>query len=303
MFDVIIIGAGPAGLTAAIYAARRMMKALVISKNIGGQVIWASEIMNYPGIKSITGPELINNLANQVKQAGVEIKSAEASKIIRQTDNSFTVETAKESFTAKTLIITMGLAPKCLNLANEKELTGKGISYCANCDGPFFKGKAVAVVGGGNAALDAAEVMSKIAKKVYLVYRRAKFKGFEVLAEKVKQQSNIEIMLEHEISEISGGQKLEKLKVLDLAKQTTAEISVDGLFIEIGHEPKTDLVASLVERDAKGQIVVDLNAKTSADGVFAGGDVTASEFKQIVIGCGQGAIAALSAYKYLQEKK
>lgn len=197
----------------------------------------------------------------------------------------------------------MGLSPRRLNIPGEKELTGRGVSYCANCDGPLFKNKVVAVVGGGNAALDAAEVLSKIAKKVYLIYRRSKFKGFEILADKVNKKNNIDIRLDSEIIEILGSQKLEKLKVTNTIEQTVTELRVDGLFIEIGHEPKTDMVAGLVARDSKGQIVVDLSGKTSLNGVFAAGDITQNEFKQIIISCGQGAVAALSAYKYLQTKK
>lgn len=303
MFDTIIIGAGPTGMAAAIYAARRMMKTLVISKNIGGQVIWASDIKNYPGLGFVGGIELINKMSQQVKDLGVEIKTEEVKKIIKNNQGNFIIETGKTKYESKTIIIAMGLAPKQLKLANENELTGRGISYCANCDGPLFKGKTVAVAGGGNAALDAAEVMSKIATKVYLIYRKPQFKAFESLIAAVKNKSNVEIILNSEITEIIGSEKLEKLKIISNVSQKLRELKVDGLFIEVGHEPKTELVADLVERDTLGQVVVDLSGKTSCNGIFAAGDVTQSEYKQIVIGCGQGAVAALSAYKYLQTKK
>ena len=303
MFDVIIIGAGPTGLTSAIYASRRMLKTLVISKNIGGQVIWTSEIENYPGIKSINGPKLAINMHEQAKNFGVEISTAEVNKIIRQDNGNFTVYAGKEKYETRSIIIAMGLAHKSLNLPREKELVGRGISYCANCDGPLFKGKTVAVVGGGNAALDAAEVMSKIASKVYLIYRKSKFRGFEILVSKVADKGNIKTILDSDIIGISGEQKLETIKIKNNLNQVVEDLKVDGLFIEIGHEPKTDLVADLVARDGKGQIIVDLNCQTSLEGMFAAGDVTQGEFKQIVIGCGQGAVAALSAYKYLQAKQ
>jgi len=303
MYDTIIIGGGPTGLSAAIYASRRMMKTLVISKNIGGQIIWTSVIENYPGVKSIKGPELAKIMHDQAKSFGVEFKSEEVNKIVKEASGNFTISTNKGQYEAKTVVIAMGLAPKSLGLPNEKELIGQGISYCANCDGLFFKGKTVAVVGGGNAALDAAAVMSKIASQVYLIYRRGKLTGFEILAAKVEKEKNIQVMLNSEITEILGKNKLEKIKVINKIDQNIKELAVDGLFIEIGHEPETEVVADLVKRDSKGQVVVDLNGQTSLEGLFAAGDVTQSEYKQIVTGCGQGATAALSAYKYLQGKK
>ena len=303
MFDTIIIGAGPTGLTAAIYASRRMMKTLVISKSIGGQIVWASEVENYPGIKAIEGPNLAKNMHEQAKSFGVEIKTEEVNEITKQADGNFIVKTSQGKYEAKTVIIAMGLSPKLLNLPKEKELTGQGISYCANCDGLFFKGKIVAVVGGGNAALDAALVMSKIASQVYLIYRKLKLNGFEISIAKVKNKNNVEIILNSEIVEILGEKKLEKVKIKNKVDQTVKELKVEGLFIEIGHEPETELVADLAERDNQGQVIVDLRGKTSLDGLFAAGDVTQSEYKQVVIGCGQGATAALSAYKYLQGKK
>jgi len=303
MYDIIIIGAGPTGLTAAIYAARRMMKTLVISKNIGGQMVWASEIANYPGVKTIGAIELVQNMSQQVKDFGVGIKIDEVKKIDKNTDGSFKIDGKKQSYLTKTIVLAMGLAPKQLGLARENQLVGKGISYCANCDGPLFKGKPVAVVGGGNAALDATEVLSKIASQVYLIYHKPKFKGFESLVAWVEARKNIIIMLASDVVEIIGEQKLERLKIENKIDRTVKEIKVDGFFIEIGHMPKTEWLADLVERDGKGQINADLSAKTSQAGVFAAGDVTPGEFKQIIIGCGQGAVAALSAYKYLQEKK
>lgn len=302
MYDTIIIGSGAAGMTAGIYAVRRKMKTLIIGRQVGGQIIWASTIENYPGFKSVGSFELIQKMQDQVKSLGVEMKTEEVEKVIKDGD-SFSVITDQERYQGKTIIMAMGLSPRRLNIPGEKELTGRGVSYCANCDGPLFKNKVVAVVGGGNAALDAAEVLSKIAKKVYLIYRRSKFKGFEILADKVNKKNNIDIRLDSEITEILGSQKLEKLKVTNTIEQTVTELRVDGLFIEIGHEPKTDMVADLVARDSKGQIVVDLSGKTSLNGVFAAGDITQNEFKQIIISCGQGAVAALSAYKYLQTKK
>jgi len=234
---------------------------------------------------------------------GVKIKLDEVKKISQSTDGNFLIEAGKSNYLTRTIIIAMGLAPKQLNLDKENELTGRGISYCANCDGPLFKGKTVAVAGGGNAALDAAEVMSKIADKVYLIYRQPQFKAFESLVMAVKDKKNLEILLNSEISQIIGEKKLERIIVVNKLDQAVKELIIDGLFIEIGHEPKTDIVAGLVERDSLGQVIVDLSGKTSHDGIFAAGDVTQIEFKQIVIGCGQGAVAALSAYKYLQTKK
>ena len=247
MFDIIIIGAGPTGLTAAIYASRRMMKVLLISKDFGGQVMWTSEVENYPGIKLIKGTKLALDMYDQAKSFGVEIKTEEAQEIIKQRDGNFLVSTARSKYQTRTIIIAMGLAPRKLELPNEKELVGRGVSYCANCDGQFFKDRAVAVVGGGNAALDAAEVMSKIARKVYLIYRKSRLKGFEVLVAEVIKKNNIKIILDSEIIGLTGEEKLEKIKIRKNSDQTEQELAVDGLFVEIGHEPKTEIAAKRLE--------------------------------------------------------
>ncbi|MEK7202812.1 MAG: FAD-dependent oxidoreductase [Patescibacteria group bacterium] len=299
MYDTIIIGSGAAGMTAGIYAARRKMKTLIIGKQIGGQIIWASTIENYPGLKSIGSFELIQRMEDQVKSLNVEIKTEEVKNILKN-KNIFSVITDKGQYQGKTIIVAIGLSPRWLNVHGEKELTGKGVSYCANCDGPLFKNKTVAVVGGGNAALDAAEVLSKIANKVFLIHRTDYFRGFESLMAKVKQKDNIEIIFNSQVQEIIGCEKLEKIKIINSKTGEIKELNLNGLFIEIGRHAYTEIAANLVKRDVNNKIIIDLDCQTSQPGVFAAGDVTQTSFNQIVIACGQGSIAALSAYKYLQ---
>jgi thioredoxin-disulfide reductase len=302
MYDTIIIGSGAAGMTAGIYAVRRKMKTLIIGRQVGGQIIWASTIENYPGFKSVSSFELIQKMEDQVKSLGVEMKTEEVKKIIKDGD-SFSVITDKERYQGKTIIMAVGLSPRRLNIPGEKELTGRGVSYCANCDSPLFKNKVVAVVGGGNAALDAAEVLSRIARQVFLIHRTDHFRGFEVLAGKIKQRDNIEIILNSQVQEIIGAGQLAKIKIINSKTSEIKEFAVDGVFIEIGREAYTEIVADLVKRDANKKIIIDLDCQTSQPGIFAAGDVTQVSFNQIVIACGQGAVAALSVYKYLQTKK
>ncbi|MBL7058744.1 FAD-dependent oxidoreductase, partial [Patescibacteria group bacterium] len=237
IYDTIIIGAGPAGFTAAIYAARREMKTLIISKDTGGQLILASSIENYPGFKKIDSFELTSKMEDHVKDLGVEIKISEVQTIKKDGDN-FVLYTNNEEFTARTIIIAMGLSPRRLAIKGEDEFSGKGVSYCSNCDGPLFRNKVVAVIGGGNSALDAAEVLSKIASKVYLVHRSEEFKAFEALVNKVKSVENIEMVLNSDIKEIFGSTKVEKIKVLKNDEER--EIDVDGVFIEVGRIAHTD---------------------------------------------------------------
>ena len=303
MYDIIIIGAGPAGMTAGIYAARREMKALIIGKELGGQMIWASDIENYPGFKSIDNYDLIVKMQDQVTSLGIEIKNEEVDKITKLNNNSFIVNAKGKEYKSKTIVIAFGLSPRRLDIPGERELTGKGVSYCANCDGPLYREKTVAVVGGGNSALDAAEVLSKIAARVYLIHRRGEFRGFEALVEEVEKKDNLSFILNSEIKEIIGKNRLEKIKIFNNKTKKESQLSVDGIFIEIGHIAHTDLVSNLVKRDEKKQIIVDEKCQTNVPGIFAAGDVTTIPFKQITIATGQGTIAALAAYQYLQLKE
>ena len=299
MYDTIIIGSGPAGMTAAIYAVRREMKTLLIGKEIGGQMILANEIENYPGFQSIKSFELIQKIKDQAVSFGTELINEEVIKIEKQ-NNIFSVHTNKQTYQGKTVIITMGLSPRQLAVPGEKEFNGRGVSYCANCDGPFYKNKTVAVIGNGNSALDAAEVMSKIAQKVFLINRGQDFKAFDTLVNEVKKRENIEIVYDADTKEIVGENKVEKLIYTHLLTNEEREIKTDGVFIEIGRIATTDLVADFVERDKQKQIIVNDVMETKTPGLFAAGDVTTVQYKQITIAMGQATIAALSAYQYIQ---
>lgn len=302
MYDVIIIGSGPAGMTAAIYAVRREMKTLIIGRELGGQVALASDIENYPGFEKISSFELIDRMKKQTLACGAELKESEVKKVEKTPDGFFRVYTNHESFEAKTVIIAMGLSPRRLAVPGEIELNGRGVSYCANCDGPFFKNKVVAVIGGGNSALDAAELMSKIASQVYLIHHNNSLKAFEVLVDEVKARANIEILLNHSVKNIAGSSKVEFINIINNEDKSEREIKIDGVFIEVGRIASTDLIADLVDRNSRNQITANSLAETKTPGLFAAGDVTDCEFKQITVAIGQATIAALSAYQYLQLK-
>lgn len=302
MYDVIIIGSGPAGMTAGIFAVRREMKTLIIGKELGGQLVWANEIENYPGFETIKSFELIQRIKQQTEKAGVEFKDEEVKQVEKATDGTFIVYTNRESFTAKTVIVSMGLSPRRLAVPGEIEYNGQGVSYCANCDGPFYKNKRVAVIGGGNSALDAAELMSKIASQVYLIHRNETFKAFDTLVDEVKGRDNVEIIFNAEIKNITGTGKVEKIIVLDRQTQAEREIELDGVFVEVGRIASTDLVGEFVDRNEKNQIIVNKNMETKTPGLFAAGDVTDCTFKQITIAMGEATTAALMSYQYIQMK-
>jgi len=302
-YDVIIVGAGAAGLTAAIYTSRRALRTLVISKDVGGQAALTTEIENYPAIGLVDGFELMQKFLADARKFGAELRSDEVMSIILD-DGNFKVTTCTDEFIASAVILAFGLTPRDLGIPGEEQFKSKGISYCATCDGPLYKGKDVAVVGGGNSALDAAEYVARICNKVYLVHRRDEFRGDEILIERVKQQANIELVLNAKPVEVKGAEKVSTLVIVDVNdEQKIRELAVTGVFVEIGHVAKTEWLGSLVEYDAKKGIVVNRNNETKTPGLFAAGDVTDIEYKQIIISGGEGAKAALQAYKYLQTTK
>ncbi len=295
MYDVVIIGAGPAGLTAGLYTSRRGMKTLIISKDIGGQITRTNEIENYPGFDHITGAQLGMNLFGQVKKFGGKIVFDEA-KRIEKNGTEFFVNTIKDRFETKSIILAFGKKPRELEVPGEEELKGRGVSYCATCDAPFFKDKTVTIVGGGNSALDAALITSPIAKKVFLVHRGSQFRGEDILVKKAEEAKNIEIILNNEIAEIIGKDKVEEVALKDGRRLQT-----DGIIIEVGFYIDRSLVTDLLKLDKTNQIEISTNQETSVPGIFAAGDLTTTPYKQIVIAAAEGAKAALTAFDYVQK--
>jgi thioredoxin reductase (NADPH) len=304
-YDVIIVGGGAAGLTAAVYAARRKMKTLIITINIGGQASEATKIENYPGFLGVNGAKLMTKFQKQAMKSGAEIVFDEV-KEVKEIGGGYTVKTSSKEYTTKAVILAFGKTPRSLNIPGEEIFKGMGVSYCATCDLPLFKDKTVAIVGGGNAALDAALYGSKIAKKVYLIHRRDEFRGFEDLVGQVKKKENVELLLSYVITEIKGKDRVNSIVVQDLKTSQTKELQVDGVFVEIGSEVKTDFIKGLVKVDEKNQIIITNNCETFypdrneiRPGIFAAGDVTNTPFKQVVVSGGEGCKAALQAYNYI----
>lgn len=302
-YDVVIVGAGPAGLTAAIYTARRAMKTLVISKDVGGQIALTDDVANYPGFNSIGGLELAQKFQEQAAKSGAEMLFEEVCGI-EKGGQGFIVNTGgKKSIKTKTVILAFGLTPRNLDVPGEKELTGRGVTYCATCDGPLYKGKDVVVVGGGNSALDAAEYMSKIANKVYLLVRKDKFRGEQVLAQQVHDAPNVEVMFNTSTTAVLGKDSVEGLSY-ETTDGKKGELKVQGIFIEIGHLASTKWLSNLnLELTERSEIKITDDCETNVPGIFAAGDITQITYKQAVISAGEGCKAALQAYRFLQGDK
>ena len=300
MYELIIIGAGPAGMTAAVYAARKKLNALLISSDIGGQVLWTAGVENYMGYQLIEGPELMRKFEEQVKQFPIDTKTGEQVINLVQTNEGFEVRTTKsKSYQTRAAIIATGKRPRQLDIPGEEKLRGKGITYCAICDGPLFAGENVAIIGGGNSALEAADDMVKIAEHVYLI-SLTPFTGDQILIDKVTDASNITVLLEHEVSEIEGESRVKRIKIRDLKNKLEKKLDVGGVFIEIGLTPNSDPFKEIVKCNRLGEIEVNCANETSAPGLFAAGDITNVPEKQIVVAAGEGAKAALQAHRYLQ---
>jgi len=302
MYESIIIGAGPAGMSAAIYLARKKMNICLITNDFGGQAAKSSEIENYLGFKKISGAELTQKFQEQIGVLNIDTKTT-AVKLVSKKENIFVVKTAGGLLEAKTIIIASGKTPRSLNIAGEKELIGKGISYCATCDGPLFRDKVVAVIGGGNSALDAALELEKYAVKVYILNLNADFLGDEIRQDRVKKSLKIEVLSDVQTTGVYGEGVLGGLKYKNLKTGEEKEIKIDGMFVEIGWVPATDFVKDLVELNNLKEIKIDRENQTTCAGIFAAGDVTDIRDKQIIIAAGEGAKAALAAWRYLLTKK
>ncbi len=298
IYDLIIVGAGPAGLTAGIYAGRYMLNTLVIGETEGGMIGEAHQICNFPTYKSITGFELVKKLVDQVKGLGIEIKHEKVEKINKSKDN-FEIKTSKSIYKSKTIILATGSKKRKLNVEGESKFIGRGVSYCATCDAAFFKDKVVAVAGGGNAALTAALLLAEYAKKVYIIYRKEKFFRAEPRwIKQVEENKKIEPIFNTNITKIEGINNVEKI-MLDSGEK----IKVDGVFVEIGTIPNIELSKQLKLDHENDYIVVDKFQKTSLEGVFAAGDVTNNPLKQAITAAAEGALAANSAYTFIKGGK
>jgi len=297
-YDLIVVGSGPAGLTAAIYATRYKMKVLVIGKTHGGYAGIAHDITNFPSHEKITGAQLMIKILNQAKSLGAEIKLEEVVDIKKLKD--FYVTTRKNKYSGRIIIIATGTDKKKLGIEGENELIGKGISYCATCDAALYKNKITAVIGGGDSAISTAILLGKFAKKVYIIYKRSEFeKANPTLKTELKKNKNIELIFNSSIERLIGKNYLEGIEIIKERKKEI--LKINGLFIEIGSVPGIGLAKMLGINIENNYIVVDKRQKTNIDGVYAAGDVTNNPLKQIITACAEGAIAANTAYAELNK--
>ncbi|MEA3423807.1 MAG: FAD-dependent oxidoreductase [Bacillota bacterium] len=302
IYDTIIIGGGPAGLNAALYAKRKGMNIGIIAGRIGGQVLDTSSVENYMGFNSLAGEELMQKFEKHLKEYEVPmITDVLVKSIANETIKKITVSNGKV-YQTKTIIIATGSKPRMLGVPGEKEYLGKGVAYCAICDGPLFAGKDVIITGGGNSAVEAVIDIAKIANTVKLVHR-SEFRADKVLIEKLYSLKNVEIYLQTQIQEIHGEMLLTHITALDKKENKVITIKTDGLFVEIGYLPKSEIFEGLVEMNEKKEIIVNNKAETSVEGIYASGDVTDVPYKQIIISTADGAKAALSANDYVNKLK
>ena len=299
LYDVIIIGCGPAGMTAAIYSARKGLKTLVLSKDVGGQLNLSAELENYLGFSSIEAPDLINRFEEHVERFDITRVIGEEVVNLEITDKIKLVHTrAGNRYQGRALIIASGKIPRPLGIPGESRLLGKGVAYCATCDAPFYKDKVVAVVGGGNSALEAAGELERWATHVYLVVRNT-YSADDILVDRVTRLAKVEVLLNYDTLEILGAQQVTGLRVRSRDDHSERTLAVDGVFIEIGLLPNTGFAMDVLALNASGEIIIDCQTHTGVPGVFAAGDVTNVRDKQVLVAAGEGVKAALQAHDYL----
>jgi thioredoxin-disulfide reductase len=302
MYDTIIIGAGIAGLTAAIYASRKKMNFLLLARELGGQFLESGEVLNYPGIIKTTGLEFKTIMEKQLEFNDVKPKIGEEVKKIEEIEKGFEVITDKNTYETKTVIIATGARPRKLNVPGEEKFARRGVTYCSVCDGPLFSGMGIAIIGGGNSALEAVDFTKDIARKIYLINKGKEFNAHEYLIEKVKSYKNVEIITEGDTKEILGEKFVTGLKYEKIGGKIH-KIKVQGVIIEIGRKPNTDFLKGFLELDEHDHILIDCQGRTSLGRVFAAGDCASGHEYQYVISAGQGCIALLKAARYLALKK
>jgi len=298
---VIIVGSGPAGFTAAIYAARAEMKPLIIAgQQLGGQVALSSEIENYPGFPElISGMELYQLMQKQAERFGARIEFDEVTEVDLSAYPFIKVKTWGEEYQTQTLIVATGTSPRKLGVAGEEELRGRGVSYCATCDGYFYKGKTVIVVGGGDAAVEEAMFLTKFAERVYLVHRRDRLRAETYMQTRLFNNEKIEVVWDSAVTEILGDEGVTGARLRNVKTQEESELNVDGIFVYIGDIPNSQFLAGQLDLDQRGYIVTDRRAHTSVEGVFAAGDVQESHLRQIATAVSSGARAAFEAERFV----
>jgi thioredoxin reductase (NADPH) len=301
-YEVVIIGSGPAGYTAGIYTSRAKLNTLLISGSLpGGQLMTTSEVENYPGFPNgIFGPELMMNMRQQAERFGAKLLDDEVVEVDFKR-RPFGIRTQGQEFRSESVIICTGASPRKLGLKAEQEFAGKGISYCATCDGPFFKGEDIAVVGGGDTAIEEATFLTKFGKSVKIIHRKDSLRASKILQEKAFENPKIDFVWDHVVSDISGNRKISSISVRNLRTGEERKISVGGLFVAIGHEPNTSIFRGQLQLDDKGYIALTKNTKTSVEGVFAAGDVHDYRYRQAITAGGFGCMAALDVEKWLVE--
>jgi len=294
MYELIIVGGGPAGMTAAVYAARKQLNTLLISGDIGGQVMWTNSVENYMGYQFIEGDELIARFQKQVDQFPIDQKIGQKVTQIRKIDGGLEVVSEKgDTYQGKAVILASGKRPRRLNVAGETELTGRGVTYCSICDGPEYAGQRVAVIGGGNSALEAVLDVVKVAEHVYMV-------SVTPLTDKLSDAHNLTIYTEQQTEKILGENTVEGIVIKDLKTGASKQLDVTGVFIEVGLVPNSDMVKELLKLNQVGEVPININCETEVPGFFAAGDVSTAPEKQIIIAAGEGAKAALRAHRYLR---
>ena len=299
MYDIGIIGGGTAGMTAAIYGQRAGKKTIIIEGGVfGGQITSSPNVENYPGIASVSGSEFSMNLLDQAVKLGAETAMDQVTGI-REEDGVKIIETAGKEYPCRSVILATGVTHRHLGIPNEERLTGAGVSYCATCDGMFFRGRDVAVIGGGSTALQDAEFLSNYCRKVYLIHRRDEFRGEDSIVKRLQGKENVEFILSATVKEIIGDQAVERLIVNSKKSGKEFRLDVSGVFIAVGQIPKNEIFADVVKLDADGFILAAEDCITSRPGIFAAGDCRTKEVRQLTTAAADGAVAALAACKYI----